>query len=142
MEITYASDMALQVAVFSRTWPAARQAGQCMPHKDGIDGYFISVGERQPAQQVCIAKNSFPMSRASLRTLLGGNQIGYILLGTSSGCAAFPFGSFLARMGRFAIRRAMRPVEIIIIIQVHFIIIQVHFIKLFKQFVLGIVGNG
>jgi hypothetical protein len=54
-----------QVAVFSRTWPAARRAGQYMPHKSGIDGYFISVGERQPAQQVCIAKNSFPVSRAS-----------------------------------------------------------------------------
>jgi hypothetical protein len=59
-----------QVAVFSRTWPAARRAGQCMPHKAGIDGYYISVGERQPAQQVCIAKNSFPLSRASLRTFL------------------------------------------------------------------------
>jgi hypothetical protein len=59
-----------QVAVFSRTWPAARRAGQHMPHKAGIDGYFISVGERQPAQQVCIAKNSFPVSRASLRTFL------------------------------------------------------------------------
>jgi hypothetical protein len=41
-----------------------------MPHKAGIDAYFISVGERQPAQQVCIAKNSFPVSRASLRTFL------------------------------------------------------------------------
>jgi hypothetical protein len=60
----------LQVAVFSRTWPAARRAGQYIPHKAGIDAYFISVGERQPAQQVCIAKNSFPVSRASLRTFL------------------------------------------------------------------------
>jgi hypothetical protein len=60
----------LQVAVFSRTWPAARRAGQYMPNKAGIDGYFISVGERQPAQKVCIAKNSFPVSRASLRTFL------------------------------------------------------------------------
>jgi hypothetical protein len=59
-----------QVAVFSRTWPAARQAGQYMPHNAGIDAYFISVGERQPAQQVCIAKNSFPVSRASLRTFV------------------------------------------------------------------------
>jgi hypothetical protein len=59
-----------QVAVFSRTWPAARQAGLYMPHKAGIDVYFISVEERQPAQQVCIAKNSFPVSRASLRTFL------------------------------------------------------------------------
>jgi hypothetical protein len=59
-----------QVAVFSRTWRAARRAGQYMPHKAGIDVYFISVGERQPAQQVCIAKNSFPVSRASLRTFL------------------------------------------------------------------------
>jgi hypothetical protein len=58
----------LQVAVFSWTWPAPRRAGQHMPHKAGVDGYFISVGERQPAQQVCIAKNSFPESRASLRT--------------------------------------------------------------------------
>jgi hypothetical protein len=30
-----------------------------MPHKDRIDAYLISVGERQPAQQVCIAENSF-----------------------------------------------------------------------------------
>jgi hypothetical protein len=41
-----------------------------MPHKDRIDAYLISVGERQPAQQVCIAENSFPVSRASLRTFL------------------------------------------------------------------------
>jgi hypothetical protein len=60
----------LQVAVFSRTWPAVRRADQYMPHKAGIDAYFISVGERQPAQKVCIAKNSFPVSRASLRTFL------------------------------------------------------------------------
>jgi hypothetical protein len=60
----------LQVAVFSRTWPAARRPGQYMPDKAGIDGYFISVGERQPAKQVCIAKNSFPVSRPSLRTFL------------------------------------------------------------------------
>jgi hypothetical protein len=59
-----------QVAVFSRTWRAARRAGQHVPHEAGVDVYFISVGERQPAQQVCIAKNSFPMSRASLRTFL------------------------------------------------------------------------
>jgi hypothetical protein len=38
--------------------------------KARIDEYSISVGERQPAQQVCIAKNSFPVSRASLRTFL------------------------------------------------------------------------
>jgi hypothetical protein len=41
-----------------------------MPHKAAIDECFISVGERQPAQQVCIAKNSFLVSRASLRTFL------------------------------------------------------------------------
>jgi hypothetical protein len=67
---TGGNDDVQQVAVFSRTWPAARRAGQYMPHKAGIDAYFISVGERQPAQQVCIAKNSFPVSRASLRTFL------------------------------------------------------------------------
>jgi hypothetical protein len=59
-----------QVAVFSRTWPAARRAGQHMPHEARIDVCFMSVGEPQPAQQICIAKNSFPVSRASLRTFL------------------------------------------------------------------------
>jgi hypothetical protein len=54
---------------------------------------------------------------------LGETKLDAFYVGTSSGCAAFPFGSSLARMGRFAIRGAMRPVEIIIVIQVHFIII-------------------
>jgi hypothetical protein len=29
-------DVVLQVAVFSRTWPAARRAGQYMPHKAAL----------------------------------------------------------------------------------------------------------